>query len=107
MVNYGVNNLYLRPSANGVGANITANSTANQQFVETAFVVDKANTTAYLVQILGDDALVTFDGTTPAANSAFFLGKTTTYTWATGTLFNAKFLANSGTAVVYATPVSV
>ena len=107
MVNYGVNNLYLRPSANGVGANITANSTANQQFVETAFVVDKANTTAYLVQILGDDALVTFDGTTPVANSAFFLGKTTTYTWATGTLLSAKFLANAATTVIYATPVSV
>lgn len=107
MVNYGVNNLYLRPSANGVGANITANSTANQKFTSTAFVVDKANTTACLVQVLGDDALVTFDGTTPVANSAFFLGKTTTYTWATGTLLSAKFLANATTTVIYATPVSV
>jgi len=107
MVNYGVNNLYLRPSANGVGAKLTVNNSANQSFASTAFTIDKANTTACLIQVLADDALVTFDGTTPVANSAFFLGKTTTYTWATGTLLSAKFLANAATTVIYATPVSV
>lgn len=108
MANYNINNILPKPTWSTVGkTDGTSAAVAGQRLTVTStatstFSAFNQRTDAVVLDVQTANVYCTFDGTTPSATNGHILYAQNAYTWSTAAASQAKFVATSSNATIYA-----